>query len=82
MKAKRCPVCNTLYPSFKRECPNCFYKEPFDVDYILAIFLILVILFLIEILFVLEIFIWFTLLHVFKYSIAMLANESFSHIKV
>ena len=44
MKAKRCPICNTLYPSFKRECPNCFYKEPFDVNYILAIFLILAII--------------------------------------
>lgn len=44
MKAKRCPICNTIYPAFKRQCPNCFYKEPFDVNILLSIVLIIAII--------------------------------------
>ena len=41
MKVKRCPICDTLYTVFQKQCPNCFYKEPLEANNILAIVLLI-----------------------------------------
>ena len=41
MKAKRCPICDTLYVSFQKECPNCRYREPFKINPIFALIVVL-----------------------------------------
>ncbi|MBR5303589.1 MAG: hypothetical protein IKU37_02030 [Candidatus Gastranaerophilales bacterium] len=46
MKAKRCPICDTVYLAFYRECPNCMYKEPLNISNLLAIILVVIVVFL------------------------------------